>query len=302
MQNTVFEITKDEIDKRIDVIAAKRTRNSRTATGRWADAGSVLVNGKKVKRSYKLKEKDIVEIAIPKPVPMGVIAENIPLDILYEDEDIIVVNKPAKMVVHPACGVSHGTLVNALLFHCNKLSKTAGEIRPGLVHRLDKDTSGAIVAAKNDRAHRFISRQFKDREVEKLYTALAWGVFADKSGYINVPIGRSDSDRKKIGVKTKKARDAYTEYKVIKQFEKTALLEVAIKTGRTHQIRVHLKHIHHPVVGDAVYGGKDPQTVIDRQALHCSFLAFLHPGTGKRMEFKAKLPEDMVKAVKAFNR
>ncbi len=301
MRNTVFEITKEEIDKRIDVIAAKRTRNSRTATGHWADAGNVLVNGKPVKRSYKLKEKDIVEITIPKPEPMGLIAENIPLDILFEDSEIIVINKPAKMVVHPACGNSHGTLVNALLFHCNKLSKEGGEIRPGLIHRLDKDTSGAIVAAKNDYAHRFISKQFKDREVDKVYTALAWGVFADKSGYINVPIGRSDSDRKKIGVKTKKAREAYTEYKVVTQYEKTALLEVTIKTGRTHQIRVHLKHIHHPVVGDAVYGGKDPQTVIDRQALHCSFLAFIHPGTKKRMEFKAKMPEDMQKAIKAFS-
>ena len=227
------------------------------------------------------------------------IAEDISLDILYEDNDIIVVNKPAKMVVHPACGVSHGTLVNALLFHCNKLSTVGGEVRPGLVHRLDKDTSGVLVSAKNDLAHRLISRQFKDRQVEKLYTALVWGVFKEKSGYIDVPIGRSEADRKKIGVKTKKARDAYTEYKVVKQFEKTALLEVKIKTGRTHQIRVHLKHILHPVVGDAVYGKKEE--IIDRQALHCSFLAFVHPVTEKRMEFRAELPEDIKKAISHFS-
>jgi len=295
MEKTVFKTEKNEAGKRVDVIAAKRTKNSRAAAGRWLSAGSVLVNGKPVKASYKLKEKDAVIIDIPKPPPLELIPQNISLDILYEDNDIIVINKQAKMVVHPAAGVPNGTLVNALLFHCNKLSKEAGEIRPGLVHRLDKDTSGAIVAAKNDFAHRTISKEFKDRKVEKVYTALVWGKFEHKSGYIDVPIGRSDADRKKIGVKTKKARDAYTEYKVLEQFENTALLEVRIKTGRTHQIRVHLAHLKHPVVGDGVYGKKDAN--IDRQALHCSFLSFTHPVTGKRMGFKAGLPEDIKNAV-----
>ncbi|OGF51326.1 MAG: RNA pseudouridine synthase [Candidatus Firestonebacteria bacterium GWA2_43_8] len=298
MQNTAFFTEKNEEGKRIDVIAAKRTNNSRAATGKWIDAGSVLVNGRPVKASYKLKENDAVIINIPKPEPLELLPENIFLDIVYEDSDIIVINKPAKMVVHPAAGVPNGTLVNALLFHCNKLSKEAGEVRPGLIHRLDKDTSGAIAAAKNDFAHRTISKQFKDRKVDKLYTALVWGKFEIKSGYIDVPIGRSEADRKKIGVKTKKARDAYTEYKVIEQFEKTALLEIRIKTGRTHQIRVHLAHIRHPVVGDAVYGKKDEH--IDRQALHCSYLSFLHPVTGKKLEFKAELPEDIKKVIRIY--
>ena len=283
----------------MDIIAAKRSNNSRAATGRWISAGTVLVNGKPVKPSYKLKENDTVVINIPKPVPLDLIPQNISLDIIYEDNDIVVVNKPAKMVVHPAAGVPDGTLVNALLFHCNKLSKEGGVVRPGLVHRLDKDTSGVIVAAKNDYAHRTISKQFKDRKVDKIYKALVWGNFEIKSGYIDVPIGRSESDRKKIGVKTKKARDAYTEYKVLEQYEKTALLEIKIKTGRTHQIRVHLAHIKHPVVGDAVYGKKDAN--IDRQALHCFFLSFTHPVTGKRVEFEAELPEDIKKAVMFYS-
>jgi len=299
MQNTAFKTEKNEVGKRIDVIAAKRTNNSRAATGRWLEAGSVLVNGKPVKASYKLKEGDDVIVDIPKPPPQELMAENISLDIIYEDSDIIVVNKPAKMVVHPAAGVPNGTLVNALLFHCNKLAKEGDEVRPGLIHRLDKDTSGVLVAAKTDYAHRFISGQFKDRKVEKIYTSLVWGKFEIKSGYIDVPIGRSEADRKKIGVKTKKARDAYTEYKVIEQFEKTALLEIRIKTGRTHQIRVHLAHIKHPVVGDGVYGKKDAN--IDRQALHCSFLSFIHPGTGKKVEFKAELPEDIKNAVRIYS-
>ncbi|MFH1074213.1 MAG: RluA family pseudouridine synthase [Candidatus Firestonebacteria bacterium] len=299
MQNTVFKTEKNETGKRIDTIAAKRTKNSRAAAGRWISEGCVLVNGKPVKASYKLKESDAVIINIPKPPPLELVPENISLDIIYEDSDIIVINKPAKMVVHPAAGVPNGTLVNALLFHCNKLSKEGGEVRPGLVHRLDKDTSGAIVAAKNDYAHRMISKQFKDRKVEKIYTALVWGKFEIKSGYIDVPIGRSESDRKKIGVKTKKARDAYTEYKVLEQYEKTALLEIKIKTGRTHQIRVHLAHIKHPVVGDSVYGRKDIN--IDRQALHCSLLSFTHPVTGKKVEFKADLPEDIKKAARVYS-
>jgi 23S rRNA pseudouridine1911/1915/1917 synthase len=298
IKSICFQTEKNETGKRIDVIVAKRTKNSRSSAGRWIEEGHVLVNKKPVKQSYKLKEEDSVIVNIAKPPPLELLPENISLDIIYEDKDLIVINKAAKMVVHPAAGVPNGTLINALLFHCNELSKAGGEARPGLVHRLDKDTSGAIVAAKNDFTHRTLSKQFKDRKVDKVYTALVWGVFKEKSGYVDVPIGRSEADRKKIGVKTKKARDAYTEYKVLEQYEKTALLEIKIKTGRTHQIRVHMAHLKHPVVGDAVYGKKDKN--IDRQALHCSFLAFTHPVTEKRIEFKAELPEDIKSAVAVF--
>ena len=249
------ELNVDEKDKRIDAYIAEKIDISRATTQRLIEEEKILVNGKKTKASYKVKLNDKITIQEEKPKETKIIAQDIPIDVLYEDNDIIVVNKPKGMVVHPANGNPDGTLVNAILSKCRgTLSGIGGEIRPGIVHRLDKDTSGVIIVAKNDKSHINLSQQIKDHKVEKTYIALVRGIVKENEASINMPIGRSKKDRKKMAV-TSNGKQAITHFKVIERFLKSnvTLLEVKIETGRTHQIRVHLSEIGYPIIGDAVY-------------------------------------------------
>jgi len=258
--------------------------------------GNVLINGRPGKPSYQVRADDRVSVEIPPPRPVAAQPEEIPLDVLYEDAELIVVNKPAGLVVHPAAGNREHTLVNALLHHCRgQLAGISGIERPGIVHRLDKGTSGCLVVAKTDFAHQALIAQFKARSVKKVYRAVCWGKFNRPSGRIETVIGRSNRDRKKMSARVTRGRPSLTEYRVQKQCDRFALVELTLHTGRTHQIRVHMSHIGHPVVGDAVYGRSHPTISVARPLLHAYKLGFAHPRTGKFMEFTATVPEDMVK-------
>jgi 23S rRNA pseudouridine1911/1915/1917 synthase len=255
------------------------------------ESNNVLVNDKSEKVSYKVQANDNISIDVPEAKETKLKAQEIPLDIIYEDSDIIVVNKPKGMVVHPANGNPDGTLVNAILSICkNSLSGIGGELRPGIVHRLDKDTSGLIIVAKNDKAHINMSEQIKERNVKKTYIALVRGNVPEEEATINMPIGRSTKDRKKMAV-TKNGKQAITHFKVLKRYSKYTLLEIKIETGRTHQIRVHMAEIGYPVVGDAVYSNGKNEFGIEGQMLHAYKLEFMHPITNKHMELTAPLPQ-----------
>ncbi len=300
-----ISITPESANQRIDkFISSQDASLSRSYIQQLIHEGRVTVSGKTVKSSCKLKQGDEIRIEIPPLIPPfikggagGVVKpEPIPLDIIYEDDSVIVVNKPAGMVVHPAAGNYSGTLVNALLYHCkNTLSGIGGIERPGIVHRLDKDTSGLLMAAKDDWTHRHLSRQLKEKTAVRKYIALVKGNIMDNSGKIEKPIGRHVSDRKKMSTKTRKGRTAITEFNVIERFGDYTLLEARLKTGRTHQIRVHLSSIGYPVAGDRVYGRGKAQLFICRQMLHAQTLGFIHPKTGKYLEFTSIIPDDMKK-------
>ena len=285
-----LEVEKD--GKRIDAYLAEELKDiSRVAVQRLITNGKVLVNDKKVKVSYKVQQGDKIQVEEEKPVEISIKAQKIPLDIIYEDDDIIVINKPKGMVVHPANGNPDGTLVNAVMAICkDSLSGIGGEIRPGIVHRLDKDTSGIIIVAKNDKAHINLSEQIKDHKVKKTYIALVRGIVKENEATIKMPIGRSDKDRKKMAV-TKNGKEAITHFKVLKRYEKYTLLQVNIETGRTHQIRVHLSQIGYPIVGDQVYSNGKNEWNIKGQCLHAKSLEFTHPSSGQKMYLEAKLPE-----------
>ncbi len=302
-----------KVRERLDVYLTHHVENAtRSKVQQAIDAGLVLVNGKPVKSSYKISGGEVIHVTIPKPPPPDVEPENIPLEILYEDENLLVVNKPAGMVTHPAYGNYTGTLVNALLFHCNNHLSTLNDvIRPGIVHRLDKDTSGLMVIAKDDPTHAHLARQFSQRTIEREYWAIVWGRFDGKqSGIIEASLGRSVSDRKKIAVR-ESGKAALTEYTVLEQFEYLSLVKLKLRTGRTHQIRVHLHHIGHPVFGDPTYGGRriawgdsgkkkkeqvqEFLTIIDRQALHAKTIGFVHPVTKQVLRFNSELSSDMMK-------
>jgi len=276
------------IDKAIGLI---EDTLSRVAIQRLLDEGNILVNGKITKASYKTKLGDEIIIQKEEPRKVDIIAQDIPIEILYEDEDIIVVNKPKGIVVHPANGNPDGTLVNAIMNLCgNSLSGIGGEIRPGIIHRLDKDTSGVLIVAKNDIAHINISNQIKNRQTKKMYIALVRGVIKENEATIDMPIGRSKKDRKKMAI-TKDGKEAITHFKVLKRYDNFTLLEIKIDTGRTHQIRVHLAEIGYPIVGDYVYSnGKNPFNV-EGQMLHARQIEFVHPTTGKEMKIEAPIPE-----------
>ena len=278
--------------KRIDsYIVDKNINLSRTAIKRLLDEGKILVNGKKQKPSYKPEVGDIITIEIPEPEEVELKPQDIPIDVIYEDKDIIVVNKPKGMVVHPANGNPDGTLVNAILAKCkDSLSGIGGEIRPGIVHRLDKDTSGLLIIAKNDQAHINMSKQIQDRKVIKKYIALVKGVIGENAATIDMPIARSTKDRKKMAVDPN-GKEAITHYKVLQRYDKYTLLEIKIDTGRTHQIRVHMAYIGHPVVGDMQYSNGKNEFGIEGQMLHSKYLEFDHPITGKRLKLEAPLPE-----------
>ena len=278
--------------KRIDsYIVDKNINLSRTAIKRLLDEGKILVNGKKQKPSYKPEVGDIITIEIMKPKVVELKPQDIPIDIIYEDKDIIVVNKPKGMVVHPANGNPDGTLVNAILAKCkDSLSGIGGEIRPGIVHRLDKETSGILIIAKYGQAHINMSKQIQERKVIKLYLALVKGVIGENTATIDMPIARSTKDRKKMAVDPK-GKEAITHYKVLQRYDKYTLLEIKIDTGRTHQIRVHMAYIGHPVVGDMQYSNGKNEFGIEGQMLHSKYLEFEHPVTGKRLKLEAPLPE-----------
>ena len=286
-----FVVKKEESNKRIDAYLAANTNSSRVTIQRLIEEGKITVNNKDIKASYKVQEGDKIIKEDEEIKEISLKAQEIPLEILYEDNDIIVVNKPKGMVVHPANGNPDGTLVNAIMAVCkDSLSGIGGEIRPGIVHRLDKDTSGVIIVAKNDKAHINLSEQIKNRKVKKIYITLVRGVVSENEATINMPIGRSTKDRKKMEVR-KDGKEAITHFKVLKRYDKYTLLEVKIDTGRTHQIRVHMAQIGHPVVGDMVYSNGKNEFGIQGQMLHAKSLDFKHPITGKETHLEAELPE-----------
>ncbi len=292
-------------NKRIDVFLSGELAITRSQISKLIDDGSILINNSRTKSGHRIKADDRISVKLPEPGPIEAQPEDIPLNIVYEDKDIIVVNKPRGIVVHPSAGHAGATLVNALLHHCKDLSGVGGKLRPGVVHRLDKDTSGLIVFAKNDAAHLELSRQFKDRSVKKTYLALVRGEVKNATGSIDAPLGRHPVNRKKIAVIESdryKKREARTDYKVIKRFNGYTLLELDLHTGRTHQIRVHLAHIGYPVVGDQVYSRKNDELKFSGQLLHAAKLSFDHPVTGKRLEFCAEMPEDMKEAIESISR
>lgn len=288
-----FEITEELEEERIDkCLAALIDSLSRSFIQKMIKDEAVRVNGLPVKGSCRVKAGDLVEFDLPKARVPDIKPENIPLDILYEDEDVIVVNKPKGMVVHPAAGHYSGTLVNALLYHCaGGLSGINGVIRPGIVHRIDRDTTGSVIACKNDRAHNCIAQQLKEHSVRRRYHAICHGVVKEEEGIVDRPIGRHPSDRKKMAVNERNGKRAVTHYRVLKRFSGYTYLECELETGRTHQIRVHMASIGHPLLGDEVYSNRKSPFRLEGQTLHAKILGFLHPSTGAYLETDAPLPE-----------
>lgn len=285
-------VEEEDQNKRIDKYLSERISEvSRSYAQKILEDGLVKVNGKIVKQNYKVKTDDIVDIEIPEPERLEVKAEAIELDIVYEDDDLLVVNKPQGMVVHPAAGNYTGTLVNALMEHCgSNLSAINGIIRPGIVHRIDKDTSGLLLVAKNNQAHIHLSRQIKEHTLTRKYAAIVYGNIKNDAGTINIPIGRHPTDRKKMSVATRNGREAITHFTVIERFGSYTYIECRLETGRTHQIRVHMSHIGHPIIGDPVYGPKKDKFNLKGQALHAKIIGFMHPVTQEYMEFEAEPP------------
>lgn len=272
---------------------------SRSYIQKLISDGFVTVNGMPVRSKYKVNENDQIVIEIPETVVYEAMAQDIPIDIIFEDDQIIVVNKPRGMVVHPAPGNFDGTLVNALLYHCNgRLSSINGIERPGIVHRIDKDTSGILVIAKTDIAHRFLGAKFAEHDIDREYIALVRGVVSENGARIDAPIGRHPTDRKKMAVNTRNGKNAVTHFTVEKRYRKATLIKAKLETGRTHQIRVHLSYIGHPVIGDEVYGGIKKGHSIKGQALHAGRLGFEHPSTGEKMIFEAEPPEEFKRLMK----
>lgn len=300
-----FEIIVEEsdIDKRIDVFLAKNLESfSRSYIQDLIKKGKVTIDGKIIKANYRLRDGDTVILDIPKPEPLEIVAENIPLDILYEDNDVILVNKPKGMVVHPAAGHYSGTLVNALLYHCkDNLSGINGVLRPGIVHRIDMDTTGVIIACKNDNAHQHIAKQLAEHSITRKYIAIVNGNIKDDEGVVDAPIARSKNDRKKMTV-DKDGKSAVTHYKVLERLNNYTYIECVLETGRTHQIRVHMSYIHHPLLGDEVYSSKKESVKLQGQCLHAKVLGFIHPTTNEYMEFEAPIPEYFNEILKRFKK
>ncbi len=296
MEEYQFTVDEDSSRERLDVfLSAQQTQISRSRLKKLIVEGRVRVDGVERRVGYKVRAGEKITLEVPAPVPLDTEPENIPLDIVFEDKYLLALNKPAGMVIHPAPGHSAGTLVNALLHHCTDLSGIGGVERPGIVHRLDKDTSGLILVAKTETAHKNLARQFKNREIRKEYLAIVKGNVKKDKGSIHTSIGRHKIHRKKMATKTADGREAQTEYEVLHRSpEGWSYLRLRPKTGRTHQLRVHLASIHHPVIGDKLYGRKCPQLKIERQALHACKLELNHPITDLSLSFCAPLPPDMV--------
>lgn len=293
MDEDLIFITAEESGERIDALLARNIENlSRNAAQNLIEKGGCLLEGIPVKKNYKCRKGDTFEIQLPEPALTELVAQNIPLDIAYEDESLIVVNKPRGLVVHPAPGHYDGTLVNALLFHCgNSLSGIGGEKRPGIVHRIDKDTSGLIIIAKNDYAHQFLSAQLADKTLSREYEAVVRGNLKEDSGTIDKPIGRNPKDRKKMAVTQINSRNAVTHWEVIERLKGYTHIKCELETGRTHQIRVHLASIGHPLLGDFTYGAVSPDKGLEGQCLHARRLRFIHPETKQQMLIESELPD-----------
>lgn len=293
METLYFIAEKEDAGRRIDVFLSEQVEElSRNAIQKLLESNHIQVNDKNVKSNYKLRENDSIQVEIPDTEEIQIEAEDIPLDILYEDADIIVVNKPQGMVVHPAPGHYQGTLVNALLYHCKEsLSGINGMLRPGIVHRIDKDTSGVLVVAKSNTAHQSLALQLSEHSITRKYNAVVYNNIKEDTGTIHKPIGRHPQDRKRMAVTEKNSRDAITHFKVLSRSGNFNYIEAQLETGRTHQIRVHMASIGHPLLGDEVYGPKKQPFHLQGQVLHARVLGFIHPITGQYMEYEAPLPE-----------
>jgi len=300
--HNVFEFIVEEDRKgaRLDVVLSLVIEEaSRSHLQKLIDIGRVEVNGEiGISKKYKVKTGDSIKVTIPEPVHLNVIPEDIPIDIVYEDDDVLVVNKPKGMVVHPAAGNYTGTLVNAILYHCKTLSSINGVIRPGIVHRIDKDTSGLLMIAKNDMAHRGLAEQLTAHSITRAYRAVVYHNFQEDTGTVNAPIGRDPKNRMKMAVTKLSSKEAITHYKVLQRFGSFTYIEARLETGRTHQIRVHMAHINHPLLGDAVYGPKKVVMGVESQMLHAKLLGFRHPKTGEYLEFESPLPQEFINVIK----
>ena len=300
----LFTVNPDDPTARLDLFVSARSGMTRSQAGKLIKEGLVTVDGKVLKASSSPREGAEVRVDKPEPVEQGLVAEDIPIDVLFSDDHLVVVNKPAGLVVYPAAGHSHGTLMNALMARFDTLANIGGPLRPGVVHRLDKDTSGAIVVALTDAAYYSLVEQFKERSTSRTYLALINGRLKESEGTVDTPIGRSPHDRKKMSTKASGGKDALTHWRVLREFPGASLLEVRLSTGRTHQIRVHMISIGHSVLGDRDYGRKtkveykSKVVKFPRQMLHAATLGFVHPVTGERMDFTAPVPEDMQNAIK----
>ena len=291
------------IGERVDKFLSAETEYTRSYIAKLADDGFLCVNGKAAKVNYKLREGDEIELSVPDIKPYEVTEEEIPLDIVYEDEHILAVNKPQGMVVHPAAGNYSGTLVNALMHHCKgNLSGINGVARPGIVHRIDKDTSGVLLVAKTNSAHLHLAEQIKVHSVTRKYVALVHGHLKEQEGTVDAPIGRNPKDRKKMCVTQSNSKTAVTHYKVLEEFRGYSLVECRLETGRTHQIRVHMSHIGHPVAADPVYGPKKDALGKDGQFLHAKMIGFIHPATNEYMELSAPLPQEFLDILDKFHK
>ena len=295
-----FLVPEEQEDVRIDRYLAETCENlSRSYIQKLLKDGEVLVDGKAVKASYKVCSGDQVIVDIPEAVEPEILAEDMDLDILYEDPDVILVNKPKGMVVHPAAGHYSGTLVNGLMAHCkDQLSGINGVMRPGIVHRIDRDTTGVLIVCKNDFAHNAVAAQLKEHSITRRYLALVHGVIKEDEGTVNAPIGRHPTERKKMSINEKNGRHAVTHYRVLRRFSHYTYIECRLETGRTHQIRVHMASIGHPLLGDEVYGPRKCPFSLQGQTLHAAVLGFVHPRTGEYLEFQAPLPEYFEKLLK----
>lgn len=298
----IFEINieKEHAGERIDKLITDMLSSgySRSYVQKLINNENVMVNEKPVKSNYKVSENDIVKIMIPYPEELNIEPENIPLDIVYEDDDVILINKPKGMVVHPSAGHYSGTLVNALMYHCTNLSGINGVMRPGIVHRIDMNTTGIIVACKNDAAHISLSNQLKEHSITRYYYAICHNCFNEPSGTVDAPIGRHPVDRKKMAINFKNGKEAITHYEVIENLKNYAFIKCKLETGRTHQIRVHMASISHPLLGDDVYCNAKCSFDLQGQTLHAGVLGFIHPRTGKYVEFEAPLPDYFEKVLK----
>ena len=306
----IYTVKAEDAGKRLDAYLAENTNLSRSAAAKLIEAASVTVGGKKTEKKYQVKVGDEIELVIPEAEEYEAIPENIPLDVVYEDNDIIVINKPSGMVVHPAPGNYTGTLVNALLYHCkDTLSGIGGVMRPGIVHRIDKDTSGLLVVAKNDEAHKALSEELGYHGIEREYHALVRGGFKEECGTVNLPIGRHPIDRKKMAVikSGEGAREAVTHYELIRSYGQVSYLKLKLETGRTHQIRVHMSYLGHALLGDEVYAStktvfeKQHAPLFDGQILHAKRLSLTHPRTGERMTFECELPSNFKKLLEILD-
>lgn len=291
MEEKELNVSEADAGVRLDRFVSEALGLTRSNIEKLAEAGHVTCEGKPLAKSYKLRQGDVLHIVLPEPVALDVLPEEIPLDIRYEDEDLLVVNKPKGMVVHPAAGNYNGTLVNALLAHCgDSLSGINGVIRPGIVHRIDKDTSGLLIVAKNDFAHQHLAAQIKAHSFTRRYEAVVHGNVKQDEGKVDAPIGRNPKDRKAMAVTEKNSRNAITHFRVLTHFKRFTHVQLELETGRTHQIRVHMAYIGHPVAGDVVYGPKKVEPHLNGQCLHARVIGFVHPRTGKYLEITSELP------------